>query len=89
MGDAANYRPGLVVTFNRQTTGLARGQSRVVERVEGDRVYFQGSNKPFEPHWHAARIDVAEARSLEVSVGDRLLIRRNDRRAGLTAFNFE
>ena len=60
MGDPSNYRPGFVVTFNRKTAGIARGQSMVVERVEGDRVYFQGSTKPFEPRWHAARIDVAE-----------------------------
>ena len=45
MGDAHNYRPGFVVTFNRKTAGMSRGQSMVVERVEGDRVYFQGSNK--------------------------------------------
>jgi hypothetical protein len=84
LGDAANYRAGLVVTFNRKTAGIVRDQNMVVERVEGDRVYFQGSNKPFEPRWHAARIDVAEPRNLEVSIGERLLIRRNDRRAGLT-----
>jgi len=84
MGDPRNYRPGFVVTFNRKTAGLSRGQSMVVEKVEGDRVYFQGSTKPFEPRWHAARIDVAEPRSIEVAVGDRLLIRRNDRRMGLT-----
>ena len=27
IGDPANYRPGLVVTFNRKTAGIARGQS--------------------------------------------------------------
>ncbi len=42
------------------------------------------STKLFEPQWHAARIDVAEQRGIEVSLGDRLLIRRNDRRRGLT-----
>jgi len=83
-GDPSNYRPGLVVAFNRKTAGIARGQSMVVERVEGDRIYFQGSTKPFQPRWHAARIDVAEQRNIEVSLGDRLLIRRNDRRMGLT-----
>ncbi|MCI0628292.1 MAG: relaxase domain-containing protein [Acidobacteria bacterium] len=84
MGDTNNYRPGFVVTFNRKTAGMSRGQSMVIEKVEGDSVYFQRSNKPFEPRWHTARIDVSEPRSIEVALGDRLLIRRNDRRMGLT-----
>jgi conjugative relaxase-like TrwC/TraI family protein len=83
MRKAANYRPGLVVTFNLGASGIDRGQSLVVERVEGSRIYFEGRDKPFEPHWHAGKIDVAEQRRVEVSIGDRLLIRRNDRKAGL------
>ncbi len=83
MGKAANYRPGMVVTFNLKAAGIERGKSLVVERVEGNRIYFEGQAKPFEPRWHGSRIDVAEQRRIEVSVGDRLLIRRNDRRAGI------
>jgi len=83
LADVHSYRPGLLVTFTANADSIRRGSCLVVERVVGKQIFFAGYEKPFEPRWHAHRIDVAVQRPMEVSIGDRLLIRRNDRKSGL------
>jgi hypothetical protein len=67
----------MVVTFNLGTTAIPAGKSVMVDRVERGQLYFHDREKPFTPWRHAGKISVSASRSIEVSVGDRILIRRN------------
>jgi conjugative relaxase-like TrwC/TraI family protein len=77
-----NYEPGLVVRFNRANQGFRRGEFFEVSRSEGDRVWIKSASGERRLPL-GADFDVARRKEMEVCVGDRLLIRANDRRAGL------
>ena len=83
LGIAGNYKPGMVVTFNLGTAAVPAGTSLSVERVEGSQVYLKGYEKPFTARRLADKVAVSEQRTIELSVGDRILIRRNFRPAGV------
>src|SRR6059036_1225503 len=46
--DAANYRRGMVVTFNARIGSIQRGQTLAVERVEAGRLWLEGHNRPVD-----------------------------------------
>ncbi|HEY9249204.1 MAG TPA: AAA family ATPase, partial [Rariglobus sp.] len=80
-----NYAPGLVVTFNRKAPGWAVGETAEVSRIEGGEVWLRtatGGERRL-PLGGEADFSVARQREIEVSPGDRLLVRANDRAQGL------
>jgi conjugative relaxase-like TrwC/TraI family protein len=79
---AKNFEPGLVVRFNRANQGFRRGEFFEVSRSEGDRVWIKSASGERRLPL-CSDFDVARPRVMEVCAGDRLLIRANDRRAGL------
>ncbi len=79
---ADNYRTGQVVTFNRDVKGSFRkGQAVEVERIEGGKVLLAGG-KALDLG-KAAFFDVAARREIDLAVGDKILLRVNDKKAGL------
>jgi len=76
---SSNYLSGMVVTFNRSAGGFRKGESAEVVRV-GEAVMVRTA-QGVEQSLSAAPgcFDVARVKSIEVSVGDRLLLRANDR----------
>ena len=79
---AKNYEPGLVVRFNRANQGFRRGEFFEVSRSEEGRVWVKSASGERRLPL-CSDFDVARPQKIEVCVGDRLLIRANDRRAGL------
>ena len=79
---AENYEPGLVVRFNRANQGFRRGEFFDVSRSEAGQVWVKSASGerrlPLK-----SDLDVAMPQKMEVCVGDRLLIRANDRHARL------
>jgi conjugative relaxase-like TrwC/TraI family protein len=79
---AKNYESGLVVRFNRANQGFRRGEFFEVSRSERGQVWVKSASGerrlPLKSDF-----DVAKPQVVEVCVGDRLLIRANDRHAGL------
>jgi hypothetical protein len=73
----------MIVQFHADAGKTRRGQSFVVESVKDGRLLFQGTSNTVDPTRCASRFSVYQAREIEVSSGDRILIRRNDRASGL------
>ncbi len=79
---AANYQPGQMVTFNREVKGaFKKGESLLVERIEAGRVMLAGGRELDTSK--AALFDVAARREIELAAGDKILLRVNDKKAGL------
>ncbi len=81
-----NYRPGLFVTFNEARRGFAKGSAWEVVSEEQGQVILRndrGQQKALDVKGAATSFDVAAPRSLEIAPGDWVLLRENDRRAGL------
>jgi conjugative relaxase-like TrwC/TraI family protein len=79
---AKNYEPGLVVRFNRANQGFRRGEFFEVSRSEGNHVWVKSASGERRLPL-CSDFDVSRPQKIEVCIGDRLLIRANDRRAGL------
>ena len=75
---ASSYEPGMVVTFNRRAGSIVRGQSLVVARVEAGLLYFQGRDSSIDPARYASTLTVSRPNEIELALGDKILIRRND-----------
>ena len=81
-GTARNYRPGMMITFNRRVRGgFVKDQSYEVERVERDQVFLTGNRRL--DLTQAKSFDVFYWRKLELAAGDRILVRRNDKKRKL------
>ncbi len=79
---AANYQLGQTVTFNRDVkNSFRKGQALVVERIVGGKV-FLADGKRLDLS-KAAFFDVAARREIELAAGDKILLRANDKKAGL------
>ena len=79
---ADNYRPGQVVTFNRDVKGaFKKGESLVVDRIEQNKVVL-ASGRALDLS-KAAFFDVAARRDIELAAGDKILLRANDKKASL------
>jgi len=78
--DARQYRPGLVIRFNRKKTGFAKDETITVVAVENDALKVQrpdGSESIFPLGQGADLFDVGEKRKLKVAAGDKLLLQAN------------
>ena len=83
---ARNYKPGLIVTFHEARRGFAKGSAWEVASEEKGQIVLrndQGEQRCLDVKAAAKSFDVAAKRSLEVAPGDWVLLRENDRRAGL------
>ena len=79
---AANYQLGQMVTFNRDVKGaFKKGESLLVERIEAGRVMLAGGRVLDTSK--AALFDVAAQREMDLAAGDKILLRVNDKKAGL------
>ena len=79
---SANYQPRQMVTFNRDVKGVfKKGESLLVERIEAGRVMLAGSRVLDTSK--AALFDVAARREIDLAAGDKILLRVNDKKAGL------
>ena len=81
--DAENYRPGMFLTFNTAIKGISRGETLEIERIENGKLWFKGHKKPVNAEATAEKFAVSESRTIELSVGDKVLIRRNNYDTGL------
>jgi len=81
--DARNYEVGMVATFNRPAHGFHAGEFAEVLRVADGIVFVQGAAGERRLPLRSCAFSVARPRQLEVAAGDRLLIRANDRNAGV------
>ena len=79
---SANYQPGQMVTFNRDVKGaFKKGESLLVKRIEAGRVMLAGGRVLDTSK--AALFDVAARREIDLAAGDKILLRANDKKAGL------
>jgi ATP-dependent exoDNAse (exonuclease V) alpha subunit len=81
---AANYQPGQSIVFTRPIGDWKAGESAEVRRVEDGNVTVvtNGVESPL-PIKVADCFDVGRSRAVEVSLGDKLLVRANAKRTGL------
>ena len=82
-GEAARYRPGLVVQFEQNVAGIKRGERLQVTRVEEGQVWLRapdGQEKAL-PRDQSARFEVYEPSTLALAAGDRIRITHNGQSA--------
>jgi conjugative relaxase-like TrwC/TraI family protein len=86
-----NFRPGQLLGFHRQISGI--GKHETVEVVSVDQRRLTVRNEKGEQRIatarHARSFDVLERTEIEVAAGDRLLLTANRRDAGFHATNGE
>ena len=81
-----NYKSGLLVTFNKKAGGFDKGSTWEVVAADSSRVELrngQGEQRSVDVKKTAKAFDVGTARVLEMAPGDWVLLRDNDRKAGL------
>jgi conjugative relaxase-like TrwC/TraI family protein len=81
--DASNYRPGMLVTFDLGLGSIQRGQTLEVDRVEAGMLRLKGLTRSIDVSQHAKKLTVSLPRTLDICPGDKILLRRNRRSAGL------
>jgi conjugative relaxase-like TrwC/TraI family protein len=83
--NARNYTAGQVVSFAVPSGGWQKGESAQVQRVEAGEVWVKAEGKaPRRLDLRAANaFDVGTSRALDIAIGDKVLIRANDRKRGL------
>lgn len=82
--DASRFRPGLTLVFDRRSDGFRKGETVSVMETNGNAVIVaraDGSRKSLNPE--KGGFDVCAPREIEVSPGDQLLMRANDRSRGI------
>jgi len=89
--DLQNYRPGQLLGFHRPVKSIAKHQTVEVLGVAPKGIVVRSADgKELNiAKRHAGSFDVLEARPIEVSPGDRLLLTANRRDAGLRITNGE
>jgi conjugative relaxase-like TrwC/TraI family protein len=89
--DLQYYRPGQILAFHRPVRGISKNQAVEVVTVAENGIAIRSSNgtRSTVSKRHAGSFDVLEAKLIEVSAGDRLLLTANRRDAGLRVTNGE
>jgi hypothetical protein len=81
--DAQQYRPGMTLHFHRSMGGFSRGESVEVVAVKSDALTVRRSNGSageLKLGRGSVSFDAGESRTLNVAVGDKLLLQANWRR---------
>ena len=81
--NSQNYEPGMVAMFRRSCGRFRPGEFAPVTRVARGRVFVQTPAGEHPLPLRSPTFDVSRPRPLGVAVGDRILIRANDRQARL------
>lgn len=81
--NAANFQPGMMVTFDARVGSIARGRTLAVDRSEPGRLWLKGHNRFIDLVQNANKLTISLPRNLEICRGEKVLIRRNCREAGL------
>jgi conjugative relaxase-like TrwC/TraI family protein len=81
--NAANYGPGMLITFNARLGPISRGRTLEVERVEAGALWLKGYERSIEVGKRAKKLTVSIPRTIEICAGDKILIRCNHRGPGL------
>jgi len=89
--DVRNLRPGQLLGFHRKVRGIAKNDTAEVVRSGPDSAIVRNADGTEHTitSKHAASFDVLEARAIEVSAGDRLLLTGNRRVTDLRTTNGE
>jgi hypothetical protein len=89
--DFRNHRAGQILCFHRAVKFIAKNDTVEVVRVASSGLVVRSANGTERTisKRQAASFDVVEARPIEVSVGDRLLLTANRREPGLRITNGE
>jgi ATP-dependent exoDNAse (exonuclease V) alpha subunit len=89
--DFQNFRSGQILGFHRAVKGISKNETVEVMRLEIDVVVVRTANGEERriTGKQAKCFDVLEARAIEVSTGDRLLLTSNRREQGLRITNGE
>ncbi len=89
--DLQNYRPGQMLGFHRPVRGISKNEAVEVVTVAENGIAIRSSDgtRSTVSKRHAGSFDVLEAKPIEVSAGDRLLLTANRRDAGLRVTNGE
>ncbi len=81
--NAANYRPGMLITFNARVRAIERGQTVEIDRINSGELWLRGFDRSIDVRKLAKKIAVSLPRTIEICSGDKILIRSNNRKAGL------
>jgi conjugative relaxase-like TrwC/TraI family protein len=86
-----NYRPGQMLGFHRPVRGISKNEAVEVVTVTENGIAIRSSDgtRSTVSKSHAGSFDVLEAKPIEVSAGDRLLLTANRRDGGLRVTNGE
>ena len=89
--DLQNYRPGQMLGFHRPVRGISKNEAVEVVGVAENGIAIRSSDgtRSTVSKRHAGSFDVSEAKPIEVSAGDRLLLTANRRDTGLRVTNGE
>ena len=89
--DLQNYRPGQLLGFHRAVRSIAKHETVEVLGVAPNGILVRSADgkKSTISRRHAGSFDVLEAKPIEVSQGDRLLLTGNRRDSGLRVTNGE
>ena len=89
--DLQNYRPGHVLGFHRSVKGISKNEAVEVVGVAENGIVIRSANgkQSTISRRHAGSFDVLEAKAIEVSLGDRLLLASNRRDADVRITNGE
>ena len=81
--DTRNYEVGMVAIFNRAASGFNPGEFAEVSRVADRDVFARRATGEQRLPLGSGAFSVSRPKQMEVAAGDRLLIRANDRNAGI------
>jgi ATP-dependent exoDNAse (exonuclease V) alpha subunit len=90
-GDAKNFLAGQVLGFHRAVNGIAKHEALEVVRTRGSSICVRNrrGEERIVSGKQAKSFDVLEQRSIEVAVGDRLLLTANHCSPGIRTTNGE
>ena len=83
---ADNYKPGMLITFSSdRKESITGGKTFEIERIESGKLWLKGYGRPIEPEKHAKKIFfVSVPRTIELTEGDKILLRKDEKKRGLT-----
>ena len=82
-----NYQPGMFLTFQGKKDSALGGKTLEIEQIKDGLLRLKGYNRFIDVREKAGRFSVSQARTIELSEGDKILIRRNHKQSGLVNGN--
>jgi hypothetical protein len=80
---SGNYFCGMFVTLSANVKEIPRDRTLEIEKIESGELWFKGFNSSINVNAHAKKLSVSLPQTIEISNGDKILIRRNHRKAEL------